>query len=87
MNTSAKTTFASASESFGSNISVFSLPSRAGTSLNEDLYGFSTIDGSMVTLNAGTKAINNGAGIFIGDYFVGLADGPFTDSAMPFIKY
>lgn len=87
MNTLANPTFASASESFGSNLSVFSLPSRAGASVNEDLYGFSTIDGSMVSFNAGTSAINNGAGIFIGDYFVGFADSQCADTAMPFIKY
>ncbi|RDV17076.1 hypothetical protein DXT99_00735 [Pontibacter diazotrophicus] len=87
MNTLAKSTLAYASESFGSNVSVFSFPVKAGSSLNEDIIGFSTTDGHVVTFNAGTNAISNGAGIFIGDYFVGFADGPFSDTAMPFIKY
>ena len=87
MNISANSAAAYASETFGSNVSVFSFPSKAGASSSEDLYGFSTIDGSMVTYNAGTHAISNGAGIFIGDYFVGLADSNYADAAMPFIRY
>ncbi|MFD3003620.1 hypothetical protein ACFS7Z_24905 [Pontibacter toksunensis] len=87
MNTSAKTTHARATESFGSNIPVFSLPSKAGASYNEEQCGFSTIDGSVLAFNAGKNAINNGAGIFIGDYFVGLADSHFTDTAVPYIRY
>lgn len=87
MNTLAKTTLAHASESYGSNVSVFSFPVKAGSSLNEDIMGFSTTDGHVVTYNAGTNAISNGAGIFIGDYFVGFADNAFADAAMPFIKY
>ncbi|GAB3530510.1 hypothetical protein GCM10027443_11240 [Pontibacter brevis] len=87
MKTLANSTHAYSSESLGSNVSVFSLPSKAGALPNEDQYGFSTIDGSMVTFNAGTNAINNGAGIFIGDYFVGFADSCHTDADMPCIKY
>lgn len=87
MNTSAKPTLAYASESFGSNVSVFSFPVKADSSINEDIMGFSTTDGHVVTYNAGTNAISSGAGIFIGDYFVGFADNALSDAAMPFIKY
>lgn len=87
MNISANLTLANASESFGGNLSVFSFPAKAGTSLNEDLYGFSTTDGNMISFNAGTNAISSGAGVFIGDYFVGFADHALSDNAMPFIKY
>jgi phosphoheptose isomerase len=87
MNISANPTCANASENFGSNVSVFSFPFKAAASPHDDLFGFSTTDGSMVTFNAGTNAISKGAGIFIGDYFVGFADNPFADTAVPFIKY
>lgn len=84
MNTSTYT--AHAADLHGSNVSVFALP-KAVASHEEDFFGFSTTDGRMVTFNAGQHAINKGAGIFIGEYFVGLADSYFADAAMPYIKY
>ncbi len=53
----------------------------------EETFDFSTTDGGMITYNAGTKAIDNGAGIFIGDYFVGVSDSYHTISNMPFVRY
>lgn len=48
---------------------------------------FSTIDGGVIAYNAGTKAINNGAGIFIGDYFVGVSDCYQSIGNTPYIRY
>jgi hypothetical protein len=42
--------------------------------LEEEGTDFSTIDGDVVTYTDGADAVNNGAGIFIGDYFVGKSD-------------
>lgn len=53
----------------------------------EEKAAFSTIDGSVITFNAGTNAVSNGAGIFIGDYFVGVADHFLSISNMPFVRY
>ncbi|MCX2740773.1 hypothetical protein [Pontibacter anaerobius] len=49
--------------------------------------GYATIDGNVVTYHAGSSAVSNGAGIFIGDYFVGLADNYESVSITPFIRY
>ncbi|PTX14252.1 hypothetical protein C8N40_11299 [Pontibacter mucosus] len=58
------------------------------TTLQEDeQVGFATIDGNMVTYHAGSSAVSSGAGIFIGDYFVGLADNYESVSITPFIRY
>jgi hypothetical protein len=74
-------------DSLGSPVSAFSLLPKAAASHSEDFFGFSTTDGRMVTFNAGQHAISKGAGIFIGEYFVGLVDSYFADAAMPCIKY
>ena len=47
--------------------------------------GFATIDGNMVTYHAGSSAVSSGAGIFIGDYFVGLADNYDSVNMTPFV--
>jgi len=60
---------------------------KAGTQ-EEELVGYATIDGHMVHHVEVTSAVNNGAGIFIGDYFVGLADSYHSISlTAPFIRY
>ncbi|MCJ8167435.1 hypothetical protein MKJ04_21520 [Pontibacter sp. E15-1] len=60
---------------------------RAGTQ-EEELVGYATIDGHMVHHVEVASAVNNGAGIFIGDYFVGFADnGHAISLTAPFIRY
>jgi len=62
--------------------------SRSDTASDEEQFNFTTIDGNMMPYNAGTNAISNGAGIFIGDYFVGVTDDSmFSGNNMPCIKY
>lgn len=53
----------------------------------EEKAAFSTIDGSVITFNAGKNAVSNGAGIFIGDYFVGVADHFLSICNTPFVRY
>ncbi|WP_276497009.1 hypothetical protein [Pontibacter litorisediminis] len=53
----------------------------------EEPAGYATIDGNMVTYHAGSSAVSSGSGIFIGDYFVGLADNYESVSLTPFIRY
>ncbi len=60
---------------------------RQGTS-DEELVGYATIDGHMVHDIEVANAVNSGAGIFVGDYFVGLADNYNGISLnAPFIRY
>ena len=40
----------------------------------EDDSSFATIDGGVITQNEVEMAVNNGAGIFIGNYFVGIVE-------------
>ena len=40
----------------------------------DDLVEFATIDGGVVDYYACEEAVNTGAGIFIGGYFVGVTD-------------
>ncbi|RDV15027.1 hypothetical protein DXT99_12160 [Pontibacter diazotrophicus] len=61
---------------------------KADTGFEDDMLSFSTIDGSMVAYKSGANAVNAGAGIFVGGYFVGGADdNALSDESMPFIKY
>ncbi|MBC5994364.1 hypothetical protein [Pontibacter cellulosilyticus] len=64
-----------------------SSPAKKTNLQEEEVFDFSTIDGGVITYNAGTKAISNGAGIFIGDYFVGMSDNYHSISNMPFVRY
>ncbi|GAB3528168.1 hypothetical protein GCM10027443_05730 [Pontibacter brevis] len=60
---------------------------KAGTQ-EEEHVGFATIDGNMIHHVEVASAVNNGAGIFIGDYFVGFADYDQSIShTTPFIRY
>ncbi|WP_266205110.1 hypothetical protein [Pontibacter kalidii] len=66
------------------------LPSSTGPKaalLHEEPAGFATIDGNMITFHAGSSAVSSGSGIFIGDYFVGLADNFDSVSVTPFVRY
>lgn len=40
----------------------------------DDLMEFATIDGGVIDYYACEEAVNTGAGIFIGGYFVGVSD-------------
>lgn len=53
----------------------------------EEPAGYATIDGNVVTHIAGSDAVSSGAGIFIGDYFVGIADTYQSISVTPFVRY
>lgn len=55
--------------------------------LHEEPAGFATIDGNLVTYHDGSTAVSSGSGIFIGDYFVGLADPYDSVNITPFILY
>lgn len=60
---------------------------KAGTQ-EEEHVGFATIDGNMIHHVEVASAVNKGAGIFIGDYFVGFADNYHSISlTAPFIRY
>ncbi|WP_162055372.1 hypothetical protein [Pontibacter pamirensis] len=61
---------------------------KADTGFDENLLSFSTIDGSVVAYKSGANAVRSGAGIFVGGYFVGVADEEaLSGQSMPFIKY
>ncbi len=65
-----------------------SFPSKPDNAFDDSHFNFTTIDGNMMPYNAGTNAVSSGAGIFIGDYFVGLTDDSmFSGNSMPCIKY
>lgn len=57
------------------------------TSVEEDTVEFSTIDGEMITSVAGTNALKRGAGILIGDYFVGISESFQNFNNVPFLRY
>ncbi|WP_439882272.1 hypothetical protein ACSX1A_03725 [Pontibacter sp. MBLB2868] len=61
--------------------------SGKGQLQREEVFDYSTIDGGMVNHNAGSQAISNGSGIFIGDYFVGISDSYQSISNLPFVRY
>ncbi|WP_162055997.1 hypothetical protein [Pontibacter pamirensis] len=70
---------------------IFTLVSsspKAEAGLQEEPFGFYTTDGSVVAYKTGANAVSAGAGIFVGGYFVGVADdnAPIGNN-MPFIKY
>lgn len=66
----------------------FSLTYNSKPAAQEDeCFSFSTIDGGVIAYNAGAKAIDNGAGIFIGEYFVGMSDSYQSISNLPFVRY
>ncbi|MDX5419827.1 MAG: hypothetical protein LPK09_11475 [Hymenobacteraceae bacterium] len=71
-----------------SSVCLTSLSSKKSTGfLEADEFEFSTIDGGVVTYDAGASAISRGAGIFIGDYFVGITENYELVSNQPFVRY
>ena len=50
--------------------------------------GFHTTDGRMVACKSVAEAVSAGKGMFVGGYFVGVADeGAPMGNSMPFIRY
>jgi hypothetical protein len=66
---------------------ALSSPVKKANIQEEEAFDFSTIDGGVVTYNAGTRAISNGAGIFIGDYFVGVSESYQSITNLPCVRY
>ena len=61
---------------------------KPGAGAEEDMLRLTTTDGSVMSHHAGTKAVRSGAGIFLGGYFVGVAEESLlTELQMPFIRY
>ncbi|GAA4444769.1 hypothetical protein GCM10023188_47160 [Pontibacter saemangeumensis] len=87
MNTSATLTRPYGLDSLRGMTGLTSFTAKPTAAPEEDALRFSTTDGSMMTYSAGTNAVSNGAGIFIGGYFVGLTDESLLTGSMPFIKY
>lgn len=88
MNISATSFRPNSFDSLGRNLGLAFVTSKLTAALEEDVLRFSTTDGSMMTYHAGTNAVSNGAGIFIGGYFVGVTDDSvLAGNHMPFIKY
>ena len=88
MNISATSFRPVALDSFGGNLAMASFISKPDAAFDEGQFNFTTIDGNMMPYNAGTNAVSSGAGIFIGDYFVGISDDSmFSGNSMPCIKY
>lgn len=53
---------------------------------SEDLMEFATIDGGVIDYTACEEAVSNGDGIFIGGYFVGVAENSHCYVQQPFIR-
>ncbi|MFT2011476.1 hypothetical protein ACMA1I_22590 [Pontibacter sp. 13R65] len=49
--------------------------------------GHTTIDGSVLNYMACEQAVNNGSGIFIGEYFVGITENTNAFNHMPLLHY
>jgi hypothetical protein len=62
------------------------LSSKMTAFFDEEDIEFSTIDGDVVTFDAGSDAVSSGSGIFIGDYFVGITEN-YTSQQVPFVRY
>ncbi|MCC9167931.1 hypothetical protein [Pontibacter harenae] len=55
--------------------------------VEESSYDFSTIDGDVITYRDGAMAVDSGAGILIGDYFVGVAENYAPSESQAYILY
>lgn len=67
---------------------VLTTLSSSKNNLQEDeAVEYSTIDGEVITSVAGTSALEKGAGILIGDYFVGILESFSGLSSRPFLRY
>lgn len=88
MNVSATSSRPKFLKNIGRIFTMVSTSPKADVGFDEDLLSFSTTDGSMVAYKSGENAVSAGAGIFIGGYFVGVADeDAHTDTNKPLIKY
>ncbi|MBD1395883.1 hypothetical protein H9Q13_01795 [Pontibacter sp. JH31] len=67
-------------------VSTTFAPPRNGHQ-EEDSMEYATIDGEVVTCIAGASALEKGAGIMIGDYFVGILESLSGLSSKPFLRY
>lgn len=57
------------------------------TFLDDEVLDYSTIDGGVIASNTGRNAVDSGAGIFIGDYFVGVIDSFISSCNVPYVRY
>jgi len=78
MTTSAASLLRDVSESFAGNLSISSGAWEPDAAFDEGQFHFPTIDGGMMPCRAGASAVRDGAGIFIGGYFVGPTEGGFS---------
>jgi hypothetical protein len=62
-------------------------PTSKNAFQEEEVVEFSTIDGEVITSVAGTNALKRGAGILIGDYFVGISECLSNLGSRPFLRY
>jgi len=63
-------------------------PSSSKTPVvEEEAVEYSTIDGEVITSKAGTNALKIGAGIMIGDYFVGISESISGFGNTPYLRY
>ncbi len=70
-----------------SNSNPFFSAQNVAKSHKEDSISYSTIDGEEVNFTEGALAINSGAGIFIGGYFVGKSECYEQMQNIPFVRY
>ncbi|WP_018478260.1 hypothetical protein [Pontibacter roseus] len=82
-NPAAKTNFESGSCPLVTTYSASSWQSY----VEEEAVEYSTIDGEVITSMAGTSALQKGAGILIGDYFVGISESLQGFTNRPFLRY
>ncbi|RAU83390.1 hypothetical protein [Pontibacter arcticus] len=54
---------------------------------DQENISFSTTYGSVLNYTNGENAVSSGSGIFIGDYFVGLAENPHLPVSSTYIRY
>lgn len=66
-------TYSLLKESDCNNRSVLPTPFNVGIT-SDDLMEYATIDGGVVDYYSCEQAVNDGAGIFIGGYFVGVTE-------------
>lgn len=69
------------------NACLASLFGKHDSFLEEEVLDYSTIDGGVIASNTGRSAVDSGAGIFIGDYFVGVIDSFISSCNIPYVRY
>jgi hypothetical protein len=76
-----------ASYDSGSCPSLSTYPTSKTLVVEEEAAEYSTIDGEVITSKAGTNALKIGAGIMIGDYFVGISESISAFGSVPYLRY